>query len=82
MATITVRGLDDAVKKRLRVRAARHGRSMEEEAREILKIGVATSEPKTNLGESIRALFEPLGGVDLPEFPRRKEPMREPPTFD
>jgi len=82
MATITIRGLDDAVKKRLRVRAARHGRSMEEEAREILKIGVATSERGSNLAESIRALFEPLGGVELPAYPRRREPMREPPTFD
>jgi plasmid stability protein len=82
MATITIRGLDDAVKKRLRVRAARHGRSMEAEAREILKIGVAASDPELNLAESIRALFEPLGGVELPEYPRRKERMREPPTFD
>ena len=82
MATITIRGLDEAVKRRLRVRAARHGRSMEEEAREILKIGVATSEREPNLAESIRALFEPLGGVDLAEYPRRKEPIRAPPTFD
>src|ERR1700733_13136789 len=62
VATITIRGLDEAAKKRLRARAARHGRSMEEEAREILKIGVATSEREPNLYESIRALFEPLGG--------------------
>ena len=53
---------------------------MEEEAREILKIGVATAEPKTNLAESIRALFEPLGGVDLPEFPDR--PVGEPIRLD
>jgi antitoxin FitA len=82
VATITIRGLDEAVKKRLRARAVRHGRSMEAEAREILKIGVATAERGQNLAESIRALFEPLGGVDLPPYPRRKEPVREPPTFD
>jgi len=35
MATVTIRRLDEAVKSRLRIRAARHGRSMEEEAREI-----------------------------------------------
>jgi plasmid stability protein len=80
MATITIRGLDDAVKKRLRVRAARHGRSMEEEAREILKIGVATSEREPNMAAAIRALFEPLGGVDLPEFP--DTPMGDPISFD
>lgn len=37
MASITIRNLDDEVKRRLRVRAAEHGRSMEEEAREILR---------------------------------------------
>ncbi len=36
MASITVRNLDDAAKERLRVRAARNGRSMEEEARLLL----------------------------------------------
>jgi plasmid stability protein len=80
VATITIRGLDEAVKKRLRARAVRHGRSMEEEAREILKIGVATSEREPNLAESIRALFEPLGGVDLPEF--RDKSVGDPIRFD
>ncbi len=42
MASITIRRLDDNVKARLRVQAAKHGRSMEEEAREILKVGLAT----------------------------------------
>src|ERR1035441_5927440 len=41
MASITIRRLDDAVKTKLRLRAARYGRSMEEEAREILKSGVS-----------------------------------------
>ena len=36
MASLTIRNLDDAIKQRLRVQAAHHGRSMEEEAREIL----------------------------------------------
>ena len=80
MATLTIRKLDEKTKARLRVRAAHHGRSMEEEAREILKIGVATSEREPNLAESIRALFEPLGGVDLPEFP--DEPAGDPIRFD
>jgi hypothetical protein len=53
---------------------------MEEEAREILKVGVATAEPKGKLADSIRALFEPLGGVDLPEFPDR--PVGDPIRFD
>jgi len=53
---------------------------MEEEAREILRSALArTKEKEGNLADSIRALFAPLGGVDLPEYPR--SPMREPPDF-
>jgi plasmid stability protein len=81
MASITIRRLDESTKAKLRVRAARHGRSMEEEAREILQAAVSAPEQSgKGLYESIRALFEPLGGVDLPEIPRG--PMREPPKFD
>ncbi|MEO8099354.1 MAG: plasmid stabilization protein [Acidobacteriota bacterium] len=71
MASITIRKLDDSVKARLRVRAARNGRSMEEEAREILAAGLAqTPTPKPNLFQSIRQVVDPLGGVDL-ELPLR-----------
>ena len=79
MASITIRNLDDGLKRRLRVRAAENGRSMEEEAREILRhtVGVA-SHPK-NLGRTIHARFAALGGVDL-ELPERG-PMRPPPEF-
>jgi plasmid stability protein len=81
MASITIRRLDDALKKRLRLRAAHHGRSMEEEAREILKTALATDiSPSENLAVAIRRIFEPLGGVEL-EIPPR-EPIREPPKFD
>ncbi len=81
MASITVRNLDDEVKRKLRVRAAEHGCSMEAEVREILSEAVA-ADPKPNkgLGTRIHELFKPLGGVDL-ELPPRG-PMREPPTFD
>jgi phosphopantothenoylcysteine decarboxylase/phosphopantothenate--cysteine ligase len=43
MASLTIRKLDDALKKHLRLRAARHGRSMEDEARNILRGAVAAS---------------------------------------
>jgi len=78
MASITIRNLDDRLKARLRVRAARHGRSMEEEARDVLRITLAT-EPQVgaNLVEAIRRRFAGVGPVDLP-IPRR-EPMRDPP---
>ena len=81
MASITIRRLDDSVKARLRIRAARHGRSMEEEARQVLTAALK-EEPKRskNLVESIREIFGPLGGVEL-EIPPR-EMGREPPDFE
>lgn len=81
MASITVRKLDDDLKARLRMRAARHGRSMEEEARDILR-GALAEEPvgeKVGLGTAIRRIFGPLGGVELDIPPRAVE--REPPDF-
>ncbi len=80
MASITIRNLDDRVKAKLRVRAARHGRSMEEEARDILAAAVSSDRvPPRNLYEAIRRRFAPLGGVEL-EIPPRG-PAREPPDF-
>jgi plasmid stability protein len=80
MATLTIRQLDERTKTRLRVRAAHHGRSMEEEAREILRSALAAPAPaKGNLAEIIRRRFAPFGGVEL-ELPPR-EPAREPPDF-
>jgi plasmid stability protein len=82
MASITIRGLDEGVKKRLRARAAAHGRSMEAEARELLKTSLATLE--ISGGEflnSIRAIVEPLGGIDLPVYPRGAGKQRLPPDF-
>lgn len=80
MASITIRRLDDDLKERLRQRAARHGRSMEDEVREVLRTTLAaeTSEPE-NLADRIRKRFEPLGGVEL-ELPERQS-VREPPEF-
>lgn len=80
MASITIRRLDDAVKTRLRLRAARHGRSMEEEAREILKAGlIAETAHRPNLAESIRRRVDPVGGIEL-ALPSR-EFVRRPPKL-
>ena len=75
MASITIRRLDEQTKARLRVRAAHHQRSMEDEARNILRAALAreTATPR-NLAEAIRRRFEPLGGVEL-VLPAR-DPMR------
>ena len=80
MASITIRNLDDDVNTRLRMRAAQHHRSMEEEARIILGDAVGCKPDNRNLAETIRARIAPLGGVDL-ELPPRG-PSREPPSFD
>ena len=80
MASITIRNLDDDVKTRLRMKAAGNGRSMEEEARLILREAVGRESSSENLASIIRAHFGPSNGVEL-ELPPR-EPMREPPRFD
>ena len=79
MASITIRHLDDEVKTRLRVRASANGRSMEEEARIILREAVGREAEPENLASFIRECFEPVGGVEFEVPPR--EPMREPPAF-
>ena len=78
MASMTIRNLDDDIKQRLRVQAAEHGHSMEEEARAILRAALEPASP-INLTRAIRARFAPLGGVELDIPPR--EPMRDPPQF-
>lgn len=78
MASITIRKLDESDKKRLRLRAARHGTSMEDEARRILRAALTDQEASApNLVLAIRRRFEPLGGVELELPPRQR--MREPP---
>jgi hypothetical protein len=60
--------------------AVRHGRSMEEEAREILTVALAVRESiEPNWVESFRRRFSSIGGVEFPDLPR--EPMREAPDF-
>lgn len=83
MASMTIRNLDDDLKALLRLRAARHGQSMEEEARSILRAALAgrvEDDSGAALYAAIRARVEPLGGVEL-ELPPR-ELQRDPPGFD
>ncbi|OYX55770.1 MAG: plasmid stabilization protein [Brevundimonas subvibrioides] len=71
MAVMTIRNIDDAIKNRLRLRAAMHGRSMEDEARDILRSALSTEIPRPrNLGQAINERFGALGGVDLPDLSR------------
>ena len=79
MASITIRNLDDDIKHKLRVRAAMHGRSMEEEAREILRRVMSEAAQPRDLAAAIRSRLAPTARADL-ELPAR-EPMREPPML-
>ena len=80
MATMTIRNIDNQLKVRLRVRAAVNGRSMEEEARDILRCALSTEQQQSgSLVDAIRARFAKYGGVEL-ELPERG-PEREPPDF-
>lgn len=67
MASMTIRNIDEQLKSRLRVQAAHHGRSMEDEARDILRAALSTEGEggRQSLVESIRRRISPLGGVDL-----------------
>ena len=80
MAGITIRNLDDETKERLRVRAAHRRRSMEEEARNILReaLKAKTALPR-NLAIAVQKRFSASGGVEL-VLPAR-ESMREPPLL-
>lgn len=74
---MTIRDMDDDLQERLRLQAARHGRSMEEEARDILRAALAAQAmPESSLLDAIRARIKPLGGIEL-ALPQR-EPIRDP----
>ncbi|HUB12793.1 MAG TPA: Arc family DNA-binding protein [Acetobacteraceae bacterium] len=80
MATLTIRNVDDVVKERLRVRAARHGHSMEAELRAIVTEALREEQGALNLAEAIRRRFAPFGGVEL--VPHPDTPAGEPPDFE
>ena len=75
MSALSIRNLDDRVKERLRIRAARHGRSMEAEVRAILTDAVAEPDDAPGLFDAVLDRFGALGGVEL-ELPSRSAPVR------
>src|SRR5262249_53888717 len=81
MASIVIRILDMALKRKLRRRAAQHGRSTEDEARVTPEAALAENTPApTNLFDAIRRHVDPVGGVNLRIPPRGS--MRKPPTLN
>ena len=71
VSAVSIRNLDDRVKERLRLRAARHGRSMEAEMRAILTEAVSDPGEETGLFRALLDKFGELGGVEL-DIPARK----------
>ena len=83
MASITIRNLEDEVKRRLRIQAATKGHSMEEEARRILRValGMQVDVPDTDTSPNVNySVVEPSGDADLDLL--LSEPVRDPAIFD
>lgn len=70
MSTLTIRNLEPSIKDKLRLTAAAHGRSMEEEVRTILRNVLAQPAQTMGMGDRIHARFAALGGVELDIPPR------------
>lgn len=80
MASITIRNLDDNIKAKLRIQAAQHGLSMEQEAREILRNSL--DKPANSEGTFLERIRSRFAGYNIEQLqiPAR-EAGREPPDF-
>ena len=78
MAMLTVRNIEESIKTQLRINAAKHGCSMEEEARRILRQALLPKEQQKALGSRLhRRVMELTGGVEL-QLPARSAPRPTP----
>lgn len=71
MASLTIRNFDDELKARLRLQAAQHGWSMEQEAREILRRAVQVPSSGAGFAQRIHKRFAELDVQELP-IPKRR----------
>ncbi len=78
MASITIRNLDDTIMARLRLRAAQHGWSMEQEVREIMRQSLLSAVDESGFAQRIHRRFADLELDELP-IPARR-PVRNPPS--
>ena len=78
MATLTIRKLDSSIKRCLRIQAAQHGISMEEEARRLLRQALIREEVPNQLGSKIHHHFVQAGGVNENIIPPRSIPRSAP----
>ncbi len=79
MASLVVRNIEEVLKVRLRMRAAKNGHSMEEEVRHILKDAVERDPPQ-NLADLALEIFGSKHGIDI-DIPGIRD-AREPPRFE
>jgi plasmid stability protein len=77
MASLTIRHVDEATKQRLRLQAARHGVSMEEEVRRILREALPPAEAPSGLGKRLRDRFAGLAADEM-AMPARHAPRQAP----
>lgn len=84
MVSLLIRNVDKALHSRLRARAAEHRRSLEEEARELLRTALARqeTEARDNIVDIAQRLFGPEHGAELDTPPRGRAPETPPPEFD
>ncbi|MBK6613132.1 plasmid stabilization protein [Ottowia sp.] len=80
MAVLTIRNVDEEIKTSLRVRAARRGVSMEEEARRILRDVLAPADAQAPLGQRLLNRFSGLAREDF--TPPGRQAPRPPPAWD
>lgn len=78
MAMLTIRNIDDSIKTQLRIRAAEHGWSMEEEVRRILKQVLSASTVKKGLGSRIHETVMAISGPINLDLPPRSMPRAAP----
>ena len=83
MVSLLIRNVDEALHDRLKERAAARNRSLEEEARELLRFAIArqAAEPREHLVDVALRLFGPEHGIDLDLPSRGSAPTRPPPDF-
>lgn len=77
MSMLTIRNIEESLKRELRITAAKHGVSMEEQARIILRNALVAKKRKKGLGTAIHQRFADIGGVEL-ELPKRTLPRQAP----
>jgi plasmid stability protein len=82
MASITIRNIDESLKATLRMTAAVNQRSMEEEARQILKRFLLHKKCAEGIGSRIAKRFSKVGGNELPQVPRSLPRQSELPSND